>query len=79
MNIDAGIDVQMIDHPIVEDLAGMSDQRSYWAFDIPALMINDTSFFRNPNYHKMSDDIETLSFEHMREVVTCVYKAVIGF
>jgi len=79
MKVGAGIDVQIIDHPMVESLAGMSDQRSYWAFDIPALMINDTSFFRNPNYHQVSDDIDTLSFDHMREVVNCTYKSVIGF
>lgn len=78
MKEDAGIDIQIIDHPMVEDLAGMSDQRSYWHFDIPALMINDTSFIRNPNYHKMSDDIDTLSFEHMREVVTAAYQAIVG-
>jgi len=79
MKVDAGIDVQMIDHPMIESLAGMSDQRSYWEFNIPALMINDTSFIRNPNYHQMSDDIDTLSFDHMREVVTCTYKSVTGF
>ena len=79
MKADADIDVQMIDHPMVEDLAGMSDQRSYWGFDIPALLINDTSFIRNPNYHEISDDIDTLSFDHMREVVTCAYKAITGF
>jgi Zn-dependent M28 family amino/carboxypeptidase len=79
MSDDAGIDVQMIDHPMVENLAGMSDQRSYWEFDIPSLMINDTSFIRNPNYHQMSDDIDTLSFDHMREVVKCAYKAITGF
>jgi hypothetical protein len=79
MKVDAGIDVQMIDHPMVESLAGMSDQRSYWEFDMPALMINDTSFIRNPNYHQMTDDIDTLSFDHMREVVTAVYKAVVGW
>ena len=75
----AGMDVQIVDHPMVEDLAGMSDQRSYWEFDIPALMINDTSFIRNPNYHEMSDDIDTLSFEHMKEVVTATYRAIVGF
>ncbi len=78
MKVDAGIDVQMIDHPSIEGLAGMSDQRSYWEFDIPALMVNDTSFIRNPKYHQPSDDIDTLSFEHMREVVTCAYKAIVG-
>ena len=79
MKSKADIDVQIIDHPMVESLAGMSDQRSYWEFDIPALMINDTSFLRNPHYHQMSDDIETLSFDHMKEVVTCTHKAIIGF
>ena len=75
----AGIDVQMIGHPMVEGLAGMSDQGRYWEFDIPALMINDTSFIRNPNYHEMSDDIDTLSFDHMKEVVTCAHQAITGF
>jgi len=79
MKVDAGIDVQIIDHPMVEDLASLSDQLNYWEFDIPALMINNTSFIRNPNYHTMRDDISTLSFEHMRKVVTSTYKAVVGF
>lgn len=79
MKSDAGIDVQMIDLPMIESLAGMSDQRSYWEFDIPALMINDTSFIRNPNYHLMSDDIDTLDFDRMTEVVTCAYRAITGF
>jgi len=78
MKTNAEIDVQIIDHPIVESLAGMSDQRSYWEFDIPALMINDTSFLRNPHYHQMSDDIDTLSFEHMQRVVTCTYNSLIN-
>jgi len=79
MKIDSGIDVQMIDLPMIESLAGMSDQRSYWEFDIPALMINDTSFIRNPNYHQISDDIDTLDFDRMTEVVTCAYRAITGF
>ncbi len=72
-------DVQIIEHPMVEDLVGLSDQRSYWEFDIPALMINDTAFIRNLNYHTTRDDTTTLSFDHMREVVTSTYTAVVGF
>jgi Zn-dependent M28 family amino/carboxypeptidase len=75
----AGIDVQLIDDPQIESLAGLSDQRSYWEFGIPALMVNDTSYIRNENYHQMSDDIDTLCFDSMREVVTATYKAVVGF
>ena len=33
-------------------------------------MVNDTAFVRNPNYDTMRDDISTLSFDHMQEVVT---------
>lgn len=75
----AGIDVQLIDDPRIENLAGLSDQRSYWEFGIPALMVNDTSYIRNQNYHQMSDDIDTLCFDSMQEVVTATYKAVVGF
>lgn len=79
MKLNAEIDIQMIDDPMVESLAGMSDQRSYWEFGIPALMINDTSFIRNPNYHQMTDDIDTLNFELMGEVVTSTFQAIVGF
>lgn len=79
MRKDAGIDVQMVDHPLVESLAGMSDQLSYWKFNIPALMINDTAFIRNKNYHTMGDDIGILNFDKMKEVVSCAYKAITGF
>lgn len=75
----AQVDVQLINMPVKEGLAGMSDQRSYWHFGYNALMINDTSFLRNPHYHKKSDTIETLDFEKLTEVVNCSYKAVTGF
>jgi Zn-dependent M28 family amino/carboxypeptidase len=72
----AQIDVQVIHFPDAEGLAGLSDQRNYWKFDYPALMINDTAFIRNPNYHTKYDTIDTLDFTKMAEVVTCSYKAV---
>jgi len=78
MRAGAGIDVQLIDDPRVSDLASMSDQWSFWKFGIPALMINDTAMVRNPNYHEPTDSIETLSFPHMREVVSSAYRAIVG-
>jgi hypothetical protein len=79
MQKDAGIDVQVIHFPTAGSLAGLSDQRSYWQFGYPALMINDTAFIRNPNYHTRHDTIDTLDFDKMTEVVTSAYKAVTGF
>jgi hypothetical protein len=45
-----------------------SDHRSYWAHGFEALMITDTAFFRNPNYHRAGDTPETLDYARMREV-----------
>lgn len=74
----ASIDVQAIDFPSGDGLAGLSDQRNYWKFGYQALMINDTSFIRNPNYHKRSDIIETLDFKKMTAVINSTFKAVTG-
>jgi len=74
----AEIDVQVVSFETGGDLAGMSDQRNYWKFGYQALMINDTSFVRNPNYHLDSDTIDTLDFPKMKEVVNGAYNAIIN-
>lgn len=73
----SAIDVQVISFPTDNQLAGMSDQRNYWHFGYQALMINDTSFLRNPNYHLKSDTIETLDFIKMAEVINGTYHAIV--
>ena len=55
-----------------------SDHRNYWNHWYNAVMITDTSFYRNPNYHKASDTINTLDFDKMSEVVKWVYWAIIN-
>jgi Zn-dependent M28 family amino/carboxypeptidase len=54
-----------------------SDHRNYWAEGFEAVMITDTSFFRNPHYHQKTDTIETLDFKRMTEVVKGAYWATI--
>jgi Zn-dependent M28 family amino/carboxypeptidase len=68
--------IERIALPQAEGLAGMSDQRNFWRYGYPAIMINDTSFLRNPNYHLATDTIDTLDFEKMAEVVNGVNGAV---
>jgi hypothetical protein len=75
---DSEIDVQLINFPGSTGLAGLSDHRNYWTFGYPALMINDTSFIRNPNYHEKSDTIETLDFGKITEVINSSYKAIVN-
>lgn len=46
----------------------LSDHAPFWDLGYPALMITDTSFYRNPHYHGPSDRIETLDFDFMAKV-----------
>ena len=76
MSAGSAIDVQVISFPAGEGLGGLSDHRNYWRFGFKALMINDTSFIRNPNYHTKNDTIDTLDFDKLTAVVNSTYKAV---
>ena len=51
----------------------LSDNYAFWQHRYRAIMITDTSFFRNKNYHQETDTIHTLNFEKMTEVVTGLY------
>jgi Zn-dependent M28 family amino/carboxypeptidase len=54
-----------------------SDHRNYWSHGWQAVMITDTAFLRNPNYHTRNDTAETLDYERMSRVVDGVANAVI--
>ncbi|MGV3539330.1 MAG: M28 family peptidase [Rufibacter sp.] len=73
------IDVQSIAAPPALPGVSLSDHRNYWAQGYQAVMINDTSFLRNPHYHQKTDTIETLNFDKMVEVVKGVYAAMLNF
>ncbi len=54
-----------------------SDHLNFWNSGYNAVFITDTAFYRNPNYHKKSDTIDTLDFDRMSEVVNGLYGVVI--
>jgi hypothetical protein len=54
----------------------LSDHSAFWDQGFQALMITDTSFLRNSNYHLPSDRLETLDFEFMRKVATGVFYSI---
>lgn len=56
-----------------------SDHRNYWQQGFPALMITDTAFFRNNNYHQLTDTADTLDYIRMAQVVQAVYAVIHGF
>src|SRR5262245_13292266 len=55
-----------------------SDHLSYWREGYPAVMITDTAFYRNPNYHTIADTAEKLDYRRMSHVIEGVYAAVIN-
>jgi Zn-dependent M28 family amino/carboxypeptidase len=54
----------------------LSDHSSFWDRGYQALMITDTSFFRNPHYHQPTDTLETLDLIFLEKVTRGVCEAV---
>jgi Zn-dependent M28 family amino/carboxypeptidase len=46
----------------------LSDHANFWDQGYPAVMLTDTAFMRNPNYHTGSDHLETLDLDAMVEL-----------
>jgi Zn-dependent M28 family amino/carboxypeptidase len=63
--------------PVIVPGVDFSDHRNYWANGFDAVMITDTAFYRNPNYHEATDLPETLDYVRMNDVVKGVRAAVI--
>ncbi|MFD3002147.1 M28 family peptidase [Pontibacter toksunensis] len=55
--------------PVTDGLANLSDHRNYSKHGYNAVMVNNTSFLRNPHYHMTTDTIDTLDFDKMGDVV----------
>jgi peptidase M28-like protein len=68
--------VRSISAPVSLPGVDFSDHRSYWDAGYEAVMITDTAFYRNPNYHTEHDTPETLDYGRMALVVEGVYGAV---
>ncbi|HTR05026.1 MAG TPA: M28 family peptidase [Thermoanaerobaculia bacterium] len=56
----------------------LSDHATFWNRGLPAVMITDTAFYRNPRYHTPADTPGTLDYRRMAEVVSGVRKALVA-
>ncbi|MBL56880.1 MAG: peptidase M28 [Flavobacteriales bacterium] len=54
-----------------------SDHLNYWKFGYSALMITDTAFFRNKNYHQKTDTLDTLDLPRMALVIDGVIETLL--
>jgi Zn-dependent M28 family amino/carboxypeptidase len=72
----SGLPVRSINAPATLQGIDFSDHRSYWGEGYPALMVTDTSFFRNVHYHRAGDSHEKLDYRRMAQVVQSVFALV---
>lgn len=52
--------------------ARLSDHSPFWDAGYPALLVTDTSFFRNPHYHLPSDQVHTLDLNFLTKVTDAI-------
>lgn len=53
-----------------------SDHLNYWKYGFSALMITDTAFYRNKNYHEQGDVMEILDLSKMAKVIDGVLQTL---
>jgi hypothetical protein len=68
--------VRSMNAPAFAPGVDFSDHLNFWKQGWKAVMITDTAFYRNPNYHQPTDTPDTLDYERMAQVVTGVYAAI---
>ncbi len=54
----------------------LSDQLNFWTHGYPAVMVSDTAFYRNANYHESTDLPDTLDYERMAEVADAIASSI---
>ena len=73
----SNINVTSVNAPAKMPGIDFSDHLNYWKYDYPAVMITNTAFYRNDNYHEPTDLPKTLDYKKMAEVISGVYNTII--
>lgn len=67
--------LQVPDNGVYLPATRLSDHSPFWDAGFPAIMVTDTSFMRNPNYHLPSDTVDTLDRDFLHKVAEGVLLA----
>ena len=71
--------VESINAPASVPGVDFSDHANYWHFGMPAVMVTDTAFLRNPHYHQATDTPDTLDYASMAKVVCALHAVAMQF
>ena len=77
MSAACSVNIRSLSAPAIMPGIDLSDHRNYWEYGYPAVMVTDTSFYRNPHYHRASDRPETLNFGNIVEVTRGLHQAAV--
>ncbi len=77
MSESSSLPVHSLNAPSFVPGIDFSDHLNYWNEGFPAVMVSDTSFYRNRNYHTINDTADTLDYLRMAQVVVGVHAAVL--
>lgn len=56
----------------------MSDHAPFWDWGYPAVMLTDTAFLRNPNYHQPTDTPDTLDYAFLANVARALIASLLA-
>jgi Zn-dependent M28 family amino/carboxypeptidase len=73
------IPIETIAMPRIVPGVSFSDHYQYWDQGYPALMITDTAFLRNHDYHTENDTSDKLDYDKMAIIVEKIYKIPFSF
>ncbi|MBN1384396.1 MAG: M20/M25/M40 family metallo-hydrolase [Elusimicrobia bacterium] len=65
--------------PTVLSAISLSDHSSFWKYGYKAIMVTDSSYYRNANYHTKHDTPDTLDYKSMTQVVEGLAKVIEDF
>ncbi len=79
MRVSDTLPVHSINAPAIVPGIDLSDHWGFWQHGLPAVMVTDTAFLRNPNYHMPTDTPDTLDYKRMALTVDGLYRVAVGF
>ena len=65
-----------INAPVAIRGIDFSDHLNFWKFGYPAVMVTDTAFNRNSNYHTETDTADTLDYPRLAQATAGVFEAI---
>ena len=69
LGIQNHLPIQSIALPRIIQGVSFSDHYQYWDQGFPAIMVTDTAFLRNHDYHTKADTADKLDYQKMSVVV----------